>query len=267
MKESEWIRELKEDFESGDQSLFPPKYYFKDLEDSPVGQARISARRAQNGDFDEMWSLAIYYSFGRAEPYMPRNYKKAIYWYRKLAEYKSEYRGDVLYRLAYCYKHARGKNRDLKKAFEILKALAEIDCSKIELCEEAEFTAAANVTLAHCYYGGSGTEKNPERAIAIWKEYAEKGDATACRNLGAEYIAGKYLKRDYEKAFCYTQEAAEKGDAVAVNNLGWCYEKGYGVEKNIEKAVRFYGEAASCGNAIAKNNLKRLKKKGIIADE
>ena len=271
MKELEWIKELREDFESGDQALFPPKEYFKDLECFPpdlIGkQLRQSAKRAQAGDLDEILALAEYYAFGSEERKMPRNYEKAIYWYSKAAEHKSEYRGWVLYRLARCYKDSRGKNRDYKKAYEMLRALAEIDCSKITLYEEAEFTADAAVSLAYCYDKGIGTEKNSEKAIAIWREYAEKGDETACHNLGVEYLSGKHLKRDYEKAFYWTQKAAELGDVAAINNLGWCYEKGCGTEKDVNKAVEYYKKAANCGNRIARNNLKRLKKRGVIIDE
>ena len=271
MKEFEWIKELREDFESGDQSLFPPKEHFKDLECWPTNQIhkqlRLSAQKAQNGDIDEMWALAEYYSLGGEERKIPRNYEKAIYWYSRAAEHKSEYRGEAIYRLAYCYKYARGKNGNGKKAFKMFEALAAIDCSKIELPERAEFTTNANISLADCYYRGIGTEKKVEKAIEIWKEYAERGDEAAFRNLGREYLSGKYLKRDYEKAFYWTQKAANLNDVFAINNLGWCYENGYGTEKDIEKAVKYYKKAANCGNKIAKNNLKRLKARGIIADE
>ena len=270
MKELQLIKELREDFESGNQALFPPKEYFKDLECCPpdlIGrQLRQSAERARAGVLNEMWALAEYYALGGEERKIPRNYEKAIYWYGKAAEHKSEYKGQALYRLARCYKDARGKNRDYKKAYEMFKALAEIDCSKIKLIEEAEFTADAKLSLAHCYHKGMGTEKNAEKAIAIWKEYAEKEDETACRNLGREYLSGKHLKRDYEKAFYWTKKAAELGDVAAINNLSWCYEKGYGAEKDVNKAVGYYKEAASYGNTIAKNNLKRLKKEGVITD-
>ena len=271
MKELEWIRELREDFEKGNQAAFPPKEYFKDLECCPpdlIGrQLRQSAKKARAGDLDEIWALAEYYALGGEERRIPRNYEKAIYWYSKAAEQKSEYRGAALYRLARCYKDSRGKNRDCKKAYEMLRTLSEIDCSKIELAEEAEFTADAAISLASCYYNGIGTERNAEKAIAIWKGYAERGDKTACRNLGIEYLSGKHFKRDYEKAFYWTNKAAELGDVIAINNLGWCYEKGYGTEKDINRAVECYKKAARHGNIVAKNNLKRLKKEGVIADE
>lgn len=226
MKELEWIKELGEDFKSGDKERFPKI----DIPDPPTG------------------------------------YKKGVYLYGRAAQYKSAYRGEVLYWLAYCYKYSRGSNKDTVKAFKMFEALAKIDCSKIELPEHAEFTANANISLADCYYRSIGTEKNVEKAIEIWKEYAEKGDETACRNLGVQYLSGKYLKRDYEKAFYWTQKAANSNDVVAINNLGWCYENGYGTEKDIKKAVEYYKEAAECGNIVAKNNLKRLKRKGIITD-
>lgn len=268
MKELEWIREMREDFESGDQSLFPQRKAYRNLEAYSVQEVnkrvRQSVRLAKAGDLDEIWAVAEYYFFGNKALNMPRNYEKSIYWYSRAAQYKSEYRGYALYQLAYCYKNSRGKNRDCKKAFEMLKALAEIDCSKIELYDDADFTAAAKVTLANCYYRGIGTEKNLAKAIAIWKEYAEKSDATACFNLGIEYRLGKYVTRDYGKAFYWTQKAAELGDVMAIVNLGWCYEKGHGTVKDMAKAAEYYRQAASRGDRIAKNGLKRLERKGVI---
>ena len=226
MKELKWIKELEEDFKSGDKTRFPEKEI----------------------------------------PDFTKGYKKGIDLYRRIAKFKSVYRGVVLYRLAYCYKYARGANKDTAKAFKMFEALATIDCSKIELPLRAEFTADANIFLADWYYRGLGTKKNFEKALAIWEKYANESDETACRNLGREYLSGKYLKKDYEKAFYWTQIAANFNDIVAINNLGWCYEKGYGTEKDIVKAVECYKEAAFYGNIVAKNNLKRLKKKGIITD-
>lgn len=276
MKELEWIKELEEDFKSGDKERFPTRAHITYWENVPAddenrklmaGINKIYMPYAINGDYAEMRHLGEYYFVGRPVLQLPANYKKAIYWYSRAAEYKCAYRGEVLYKLAYCYKYARGANKDAVKAFKMLEALAKIDCSKMELPERAEFTADANICLADCYYRGIGTEKSVEKALAIWEKYANEGDETACRNLGREYLSGKYLKRDYEKAFYWTQRAADMNDTVAINNLGWCYENGYGTEKNIEEAVKCYKEAAGEGNVVAKNNVKRLKKKGIIADD
>ena len=219
-----------------------------------------------------MRALGEYYLIGRSRLRLPVNYKKAIFWYSRAAEYKSAYRGEVLYRLAYCYKNSRGANRDTAKAFKMFEALAKIDCSKIELPERAKFIAKANNSLADCYYRGIGTQKNLEKATAILEEFAKKGETAdyedgcemACRNLGIVYLEGKAVPKDYGKAYDLFFLASLFGDVSATNCLGWCYENGYGTERNIEMAIECYKEAAEYGNLIAKNNLKRLKKKGII---
>lgn len=226
MKELEWIKELEEDYKSGDKERFPEK----EISD------------------------------------LPKGYKKGIDLYGREAEHRSAYRGKALYRLAYCYKYACGANKDTPKAFKMFEALAKIDCSKVQLPEDAGFTDYANISLADCYYRGTGTQKDVDKAIEIWQEYAVKADCTALNNLAVEYLSGKHLKKDNNKAFDLFMWAYLYGNISAINNLGWCYEKGYGTEKDIAKAVEYYREAANYGNVVAKNNLKRLKTKGIITE-
>ena len=207
MKELEWIKELDENFKSGDKERFPIRAHITYWENITVDDEhrqmmkdfnKLSIRLIKEmDDYAEMRHLGEYYLVGCSMLKLPVNYKKAIYWYSRAAQYKCAYRGEVLYRLAYYYKYARGANKDTEKAFKMLEALAAIDCSKIELPERAEFTADANICLADCYCRGIGTEKNNEKALAIWEKYANESD----------------------------------------------------------------------GDIVAKNNLKRLKKKGIIADD
>ena len=284
MKELEWIKELDEDFKSGDKERFPRRAFITHWENIPATDDRRQSRKElnklhfllvkRNNDYGAMRALGEYYLIGRSNLGLLINYKKSIFWYSRAAEHKSAYRGEVLFWLAYCYKNSRGANRDTEKAFKMFEALAKIDCSKIELPELAKFNAKANSSLADCYYRGIGTEKDFVKALAIWEEFAEKckteeyedGCETDCRNLGIAYLDGKALSKDYQKAYNLSVLASLFGDISATNTLGWCYENGFGTEKNIKRAVEYYREAAECGNWIAKNNLKRLKKKGIITD-
>lgn len=271
MKELEWFKRFKEDLICGNEMSDDWELYcWKNCTKTEIKDIiRKLKKQAQNEKqaFVAAYCLGDLYYSGCKEHGIPVNYTKAIYWLNQAAQCNNIFRGEVLYCLANCYKYGRGANKDTVKAFKMFEALAAIDCSKIELLDDAEFTANVNISLADCYYRGIGTEKNVEKAIEIWKAYAEKGYETACRNLGTVYLSGKYVKRDYEKAFYWTKKAVELGDVIAPNNLGWCYEKGYGTEKDIEKAVDYYRKATGCGNIVAKNNLKRLKQKGIITYE
>ena len=268
MKELEWIKEFEQDLKKGFATPEESeKSWFEYLIFETGKKPRINRKlfqSAKEGDFTAMRCLAEYYCTGLEELGSTANYAKAIFWYSRVAEQRSIYRGKILYWLAYCFEHAKGANRDLFKAFKMFEALAKIDCSKMNVPEPAKFTALANISLAVCYHRGYGTDKNYEKAFSIFKEYADRGDELAKYNLGVMYLVVVPTK-NYEKAFTVFSEL--KDDVRAINNLGWCYEKGYGTEKDINEAVKYYKEAADCGHRIAKNNLKRLKKKGIIAED
>lgn len=205
MKELEWIKELEEDFKSGDQTRFPTIVQRAEWENYAINAEHRAilkqinkkfSQSAKDGDYTAMRRMGEYYCIGRATLHLPVDFKRAIYWYSRAAEYKSAYRGEVLYMLANCYKHAKDADKDEGKAFKMFEALAKIDCSKIELPELAQFTDRAYNSLAVCYEHGYGTEKDINEAIKYYKEAADCGNLIAKNNLKRLMIKGLIVNDD-----------------------------------------------------------------------
>ncbi len=71
---------------------------------------------------------------------------------------------------------------------------------------------------------------------------------------GVEY----YENGKYDKAVPIFRDLAEQGDAVAQYNLGVCYENGRGVTQSYTEAVKWLKQAAEQGYAEAKEALNIL---------
>lgn len=122
----------------------------------------------------------------------------------------------------------------------------------------------AQFRLANCYYFN-----NNYTQAAYWvRKAAEQGHPTAMNNLGACYNSGKGVAKDYSQAVYWYRKAAEQGEKYAQNNLGSCYENGQGVTRDYTKAVFWYRKAAEQGDATAQNNLGRCyyNGKGVKKD-
>ena len=68
-----------------------------------------------------------------------------------------------------------------------------------------------------------------------------------------------YQQKKYNKALPLFNQVAELGNAHAQSYLGDMYYYGYGVAKDNKKAVQWYRKAATQGNAEAKTALAKLK--------
>ena len=71
------------------------------------------------------------------------------------------------------------------------------------------------------YQKGDGIEKNEWQAAEMYKMAAEKGDATAQRNLGWLYYEGKGVQKNMKEAAKWFQKAAEQGDENAKSQLDY----------------------------------------------
>ena len=70
------------------------------------------------------------------------------------------------------------------------------------------------------------------KALKIWTEQANNGEANAIYNIGLLYFFGNGVDKDLTIAYKYCKEAALKGLATAQNNLAYMYLNGMGASKN-----------------------------------
>jgi len=70
-----------------------------------------------------------------------------------------------------------------------------------------------------------------------------------------------YKDKNYQKALPLFEEAAEQGNAQAENNLGYIYAEGLGVPQDYNKALYWYKKSAEQGFKPAENLLKSLGSK------
>ena len=97
-----------------------------------------------------------------------------------------------------------------------------------------------------------------DKAVPIFRDLAEQGDAVAQYNLGVCYENGRGVTQSYTEAVKWYTKAAEQGYAAAQCNLGVCYKNGEGVTQSYTEAVKWYTKAAEQGHAGAKEALRIL---------
>lgn len=115
--------------------------------------------------------------------------------------------------------------------------------------------AAAQNSLGFCYKRGYGVTQNLTQAFYWYQKAANQGNISGQCNLGTYY----YDKKNYEQAVYWYQKSAGKGYANAQYSLGFCYEYGYGVTKDSANAINWYQKAAKQGNGYAKMALQHLQ--------
>ena len=90
----------------------------------------------------------------------------------------------------------------------------------------------------------------------------EMGDVEAIYNLGCCYSKGKFgLPQDRDKAIELWHQAGELGNALAYYNIGNAYVHGDGVERDVKKARYYYELAAMGGVATSRYNLGVFEKR------
>ena len=177
----------------------------------------------------------LYYGKG-----VPRDYKKALYWYEKAANSGD---ADAQYNLGNMYYNGDGTPQDYEKAFYWYEKAAN----------SGEFIA--QYKLGKMYYYGEGVVQDYEKAFYWYEKAANAGDSDAQINLGYMYEKGEGVVQDYKKALYWYEKAANAGDTSAQFYLGGRYYYEVGIPQDYKKAFYWYEKAANAGNIIAQEML------------
>ncbi len=125
--------------------------------------------------------------------------------------------------------------------------------------QTAQLTGYILRELGYCYAAGWGTTKiDLIKAVAAFREGAEKGDARSQAELGAYYITAEgNLPQDFNMAVKLYKQSADQKDLLGLYNLGACYEFGCGtaVQKNPMEAARLVALALDGKFGLAVNLL------------
>lgn len=114
----------------------------------------------------------------------------------------------------------------------------------------------AKKALGDYYFSGyAGVAQDYTKALELYTEAGEKGDADAQAQVGYIYQYGCGVDPDYEKAMEWNNRAAQQGNAQGQAQIGWLYQQGLGVTQNLDEAGRWYTRAADQGNTWAEARL------------
>lgn len=131
----------------------------------------------------------------------------------------------------------------------------------LQLAEQGN--ADAEFQLGLIYANGQSVPKDDKQAAEWFTKAANKGLMAAQTKLGFMYAVGRGVAQNYTTALYWCYKAAEQGDVIAQYNLGLMYAKGQGVVKDNSLALSWYSKAALQGDAHAQFNLGAMYANGV----
>jgi TPR repeat protein len=122
-------------------------------------------------------------------------------------------------------------------------------------------SVAADLARLAATPGGEGTE-----AIAVLKESAEGGLASAMREYGRSLQLGLGMSPQPDAGALWLRKAAEAGDTAAMKELSRAYASGYGVELSARASTEWLQRAAQAGDPEAMQGLSLAMTLGFGTD-
>lgn len=164
--------------------------------------AKSCSIRAEQGDADSQYALALMYHQGKG---MPLDYGEALHWYSKAAE-QGNVKAD--YGLGYLYFEGQGVSQDYPTALRWYRKAAD------------KRDAKAEYSLGLMYYHGLGVQQDYAEAARWYHQAADQGLAKAQYDLGYLYYHGQGVPQDQGEATRWFHKAADQGDENALRTLG-----------------------------------------------
>jgi hypothetical protein len=160
-----------------------------------------SQSQAEHGSVAKEMELGAAYLAGRG---VPRDEKKAAYWYEKAAN-----AGDpgAQQQIGYFYQNGIGVDRDPERAAKWFERAV------------AGGLTSAKVNLGVAYVWGLGVRKDPEFAVQLFREAVKKGNGTAACYLGVVYSFGMGVPKDVLEARNWFEAGAKLQNPMAQFNL------------------------------------------------
>jgi Sel1 repeat len=122
--------------------------------------------------------------------------------------------------------------------------------------------AVAEYKLAELYYRGIGAAQSAEKAALLYEAAAKQNIMPAQQNIAVMYLRGDGVPQDYEKAVYWFRKAAEQGDAFAQQSLGYRYKFGEGVKQDYTQALEWFKKSANQNHVPAAFEIGNLYAEG-----
>jgi TPR repeat protein len=118
--------------------------------------------------------------------------------------------------------------------------------------------AEAQFIVGGMFYLGKGVAE-PDKKIGFkWLLSAAEQGKTSPESLsiiGGAFLRGNNVPQNYLEAKKWLTEAAEQGDLSAQNDLAYLFFNGLGGERDYKKALELYEKAAMQGDSMAQANV------------
>ncbi len=203
--------------------------------DAPASPLIELQRKAQRGDFNAQYELAMKYLNGKG---VPPNAAVASKWLRKSVE------GGHLgaeYHLGLLYRDGIGVPKDIELALRWLRVAADSGLAEAQTAYDE---------LKHAQI---------VREFEIVRAKAASGDAAAQYALGRRYVTGQApLAVNPALALAWLTRAAERQHSDAQYDVGMFYKDSSSVPRDLERAKQWLAKAAAQGHIKAKVALQDI---------